>query len=154
MSIFRKYFIPLRLFRVSVVSGSGYLSFTVILFRARKSIYRRSPPLGFFINRIGEVQGEELRQINPFLRFSLSYSFKAYNSFQDIVQSGPKGGSYPPINLISQSYEQYGSSLSTSFGEKIDINREKQSGNFLVRSSLSSTENKSTRSSIVVIQIL
>jgi len=60
ISIFEKYFIPYKLFRVSLIRGSRYLSFSNILLIIRKSIYSLSPPLGFLIKSIGEVVAEEL----------------------------------------------------------------------------------------------
>lgn len=86
MSIFVKYFIPLRLFRVSLISRSGYRSLTEISFRAQQSIHKQSPPLGFLIKRTGEVTCKELSQMNPLARFSSSQVQSVCNSSQDIEQ--------------------------------------------------------------------
>ncbi|KYG39825.1 hypothetical protein M433DRAFT_301030, partial [Acidomyces richmondensis BFW] len=91
ISILEKYFIPCRLFRVSLISGNGYRSFTEMLLRDRKSIQSRNPPPGFFTNKTGEATGEELGRINPFFRFSSNHSRRALSSSRDIEYKGPKG---------------------------------------------------------------
>jgi len=95
MLIFEKYFMPYKLFKVSLINGNGYRSFTNILLIARKSIQSRSPPLGFLTKRTGEAVAEELSRINPFFRFLSSHSFNASSSVRDIEYSSPKGRSLP-----------------------------------------------------------
>ena len=101
MSIFKKYFMPYKLFKVPLINGNGYRSFTNMLLIARKSIQSRSPPLGFLTKRIGEAAAEELSRINPFWRFLSSYSFNALSSVRDIEYSSLKGRSLPGISRMS-----------------------------------------------------
>lgn len=86
ISIFEKYLIPCRLFKVSLISSSGQQSFTETLLSTQQSIQSQRPPPSFFTNRIGEVTKEELSRINPFLRFSSSQLRNIQSSSQDIEQ--------------------------------------------------------------------
>ena len=117
--IFKKYFLPFRLFNNSLISSSRYQSFTNILFRPQQSTQKQRPPPSFLINSTREAIGNKLGQIKPFFKFLISYSLRALSLSQDIGYSRLNRGTLPPRRQILQLYRQCSRSLSASFSKNI-----------------------------------
>ena len=93
-------------FSVSQINRIGYQFLTVIALRARQSIQKRKPPLGFLIKITSIAIGNELTLINPLSRYSSKYFLSTQSSFQDILYRGLNLGCFPSLIIILQLYSQ------------------------------------------------
>ena len=59
------------------IRGSGYRSFFVILLSPRKSTQSWRELSFFFMNRTGALWDDDVKQMNPLVRFSSMNSFNA-----------------------------------------------------------------------------
>ena len=104
----------LNWFSISQINGIGYQFLTVIALRARQSIQKRNPLLGFLIKITSAAIGKELALINPLSRCSSKYFRSTQSLFQNIPYRGLNLGSFPSLIIILQLYSQRSGSLLAS----------------------------------------
>ena len=101
-------------FSISQINRIGYQFLTVIVLRARQSIQKHKPLLGFLIKITSIAIGKELTLINPLSRYLSKYFYSTQSLFQDILYRGLNLGSFPSLIIILQLYSQRSGSLLAS----------------------------------------